>query len=43
MSDDGIVREDLKLPEGELGEKIQKEFDEGKELLVSTQQSFCLI
>jgi len=35
MTDDGDVREDLKLPEGELGEKIQKDFDEGKELLCS--------
>ena len=34
MAESGDVREDLKLPEGELGQKIKEEFDTGKELLV---------
>lgn len=33
MSDNGDTREDLKLPEAELGQKIREEFDSGKELL----------
>jgi translation initiation factor 5A len=35
MLNDGSTKDDVKLPEGELGEKLQEEFDEGKELLVS--------
>jgi translation initiation factor 5A len=31
---DGSTKEDLKLPSGDLGEQIQKGFDEGKELMV---------
>lgn len=34
MGDGGDLREDLKIPEGELGGQLKKEFDEGKELLV---------
>lgn len=34
MSDGGDLREDLKIPEGDLGTQLKKEFDEGKELLV---------
>lgn len=34
MSDGGDLREDLKIPEGDLGVQLKKEFDEGKELLV---------
>ena len=34
MSDGGDLREDLKLPEGELGAQLRAEFDFGKELLV---------
>lgn len=35
MNDGGDLREDLKLPEGELGTQLRSEFDNGKELLVS--------
>ncbi|CAO3672335.1 unnamed protein product [Umbelopsis vinacea] len=35
MLNDGSTKDDVKLPEGELGEKLQEEFDEGKELLVT--------
>lgn len=35
MSDGGDLREDLKVPEGELGAQIRSEFESGKELLVS--------
>ncbi|KAG0228948.1 Eukaryotic translation initiation factor 5A [Actinomortierella wolfii] len=35
MLPDGSTKEDVKLPEGELGDKIQEDFDEGKELLVT--------
>lgn len=35
MSDNGDLREDLKLPDGELGGQLRAEFDNGKELLVS--------
>ncbi|KAL7748986.1 translation initiation factor eIF5A [Sorochytrium milnesiophthora] len=35
MTSDGGTKDDVKLPEGELGEKIQAEFDEGKDLLVT--------
>jgi len=33
MGESGDIREDLKLPEGELGQKIQEEYEAGKELL----------
>ncbi|CAM0137846.1 translation initiation factor eIF5A, variant 2 [Umbelopsis sp. WA50703] len=35
MLNDGSTKDDVKLPEGELGDQIQAEFDEGKELLVT--------
>lgn len=35
MNDGGDLREDLKLPEGDLGVQLRTEFDNGKELLVS--------
>lgn len=34
MSDNGEIREDLKLPEGELGNSLRADFDNGKDLLV---------
>lgn len=36
MSDGGDLREDLKIPEGELGVQLRSEYDAGKELLVSS-------
>lgn len=35
MNNDGDMKEDVKAPEGELGDKLQNDFDEGKELLVT--------
>jgi len=47
MSEDGSnQRSDLKLPAGELGEKIKTLFDEGKNLVVTVQASMgeeCVI
>lgn len=34
MLESGETKEDVKLPEGELGEQIQADFDEGKDLIV---------
>lgn len=34
MADNGDIREDLKVPEGELGAQLKSEFESGKELLV---------
>lgn len=35
MLQDGSTKDDVKLPEGELGEKLEEEFEEGKDLIVS--------
>lgn len=35
MDDKGETRSDLTLPDAALGQQIQKDFDDGKELLVS--------
>ena len=35
MTADGSTKDDVKLPEGELGTKIQEEFDAGKDLMVT--------
>ncbi|CAG8482072.1 8990_t:CDS:2 [Paraglomus brasilianum] len=35
MNSDGSTKDDVRLPEGELGEKINADFDEGKELLIT--------
>lgn len=35
MNNDGDMKEDVKAPEGELGDKLQADFDEGKELIVT--------
>lgn len=34
MTDGGDLREDLKVPEGDLGTQLRADFDNGKELLV---------
>lgn len=34
MTDGGDLREDLKIPDGDLGVQLKNEFDAGKELLV---------
>jgi len=35
MKDDGSVKDDLKVPEGELGQDIRSQFADGKELTVT--------
>lgn len=34
-TEDGNTKDDVKLPEGELGEEIQTQFDDGKELIIT--------
>jgi translation initiation factor 5A len=35
LTSDGAAKDDVKVPEGELGEKIRADFDDGKEVYVS--------
>jgi translation initiation factor 5A len=35
MTQDGVAKDDVKVPEGDLGIQIQNDFDEGKDLLVT--------
>jgi hypothetical protein len=35
MTQDGTSKDDVKVPEGDLGSQIQADFDEGKDLLVT--------
>ncbi|KAJ8142649.1 hypothetical protein OXX80_005119 [Metschnikowia pulcherrima] len=35
MTNDGDTKDDVKIPDGELGDKIQSEFDDGKDLLIT--------
>jgi translation initiation factor 5A len=35
MTTDGTAKDDVRVPEGDMGKQIQAEFDEGKDLLVS--------
>ena len=35
MTPDGTAKDDVKLPEGDMGKQIQADFDEGKDLLVT--------
>ena len=35
MTSDGTPKDDVKVPEGDLGKEIQGSFDEGKDLLVT--------
>ncbi|ORY02081.1 eukaryotic translation initiation factor 5A-2 [Basidiobolus meristosporus CBS 931.73] len=35
MLNDGSMKDDVKQPEGELGDKMEEEFNEGKEILVT--------
>uniref|UniRef100_A0A8C7WPP1 Translation initiation factor 5A C-terminal domain-containing protein n=1 Tax=Oryzias sinensis TaxID=183150 RepID=A0A8C7WPP1_9TELE len=36
LQDSGEVREDLKIPEGDLGKEIESKYEAGEEILVST-------
>jgi len=35
MTQDGTAKDDVKVPEGDLGTQIQSDFDDGKDLLVT--------
>ncbi len=35
MTGEGVSKDDVRIPDGELGDKIQADFDDGKDLLVS--------
>ena len=35
MTQDGTPKDDVRLPEGELGKQIDDDFNEGKDLLVT--------
>ena len=35
MTQDGTPKDDVKVPEGDLGKQIEQEFDGGKDLLVT--------
>lgn len=35
MTNDGVSKDDVKLPEGDLGKQIQSDFEAGKDLLVT--------
>nr|CAD7406129.1 unnamed protein product [Timema cristinae] len=39
MADNGDLREDLKIPEGELGQQLRADFEAGKELLCTVLKS----
>ncbi|GLG94579.1 Eukaryotic translation initiation factor 5A [Gryllus bimaculatus] len=39
MADNGDLREDLKIPDGELGQQLRADFDAGKELLCTVLKS----
>ncbi|KAJ2726983.1 translation initiation factor eIF5A [Coemansia sp. Benny D115] len=39
MNDGGDMKEDVKLPEGELGDSIKADFEEGKDILVTVLSS----
>lgn len=48
MTQDGTPKDDVKVPEGELGTQIQSDFDEGKDLLVTIvsamgEEQVCLL
>lgn len=35
MTQDGAAKDDVKLPEGDMGDQIQAAFDDGKDALVT--------
>ncbi|CEG68709.1 Eukaryotic translation initiation factor 5A [Rhizopus azygosporus] len=39
MTQDGATKDDVKLPEGELGEQMERDFEEGKDLIVTVVSS----
>lgn len=43
MSDNGDLREDLRVPDGDVGTQLRTDYEAGKELLVSLFLSFLII
>lgn len=39
MTQDGTPKDDVKVPEGDLGKQIEEEFEAGKELLITVVSS----
>lgn len=39
MDDNGETREDLKVPDGDLGKEIEKKFSDGEQFMVSFNES----
>jgi translation initiation factor 5A len=39
LKSDGSTKDDLRLPEGELGAKIKEDFENGKDLIVTVQRA----
>lgn len=35
MTNDGVSKDDVKIPEGDIGKEIQEAFEDGKDLLVT--------
>lgn len=42
LQDSGELREDLKIPEGDLGKEIESKYDAGEEILVSASPHVTL-
>ena len=42
MNDNGDLREDLKLPDGDLGSQLKTDFENGRELLVTNKFNLFL-
>lgn len=39
MTPDGVEKNDVKVPDGDLGKQIEAEFEEGKELIITVVSS----
>lgn len=39
MSDNGDLREDLKIPDGDVGQQVRSEYDAGKDILCTVLKS----
>ena len=41
LADDGSIRRDIKLPEGDLGEELKEKFASGLHTIIVTTHSAC--